>query len=107
MARYLFEVSYTVEGLKGVIAAGATSRVKVVQNMAANLGGSMVTFDFAFGGTDVYTICDLPDDEAAAAVGLTVGASGAVSKIHTVKLLSPEQVEAAATRNAGYVPPSG
>ena len=107
MARYLFEVSYSAEGLKGVIASGPTSRVKVVEAMAANLGGSMVTFDFAFGGTDVYTVCELPDDEAAAAVALAVGASGALSKCHTVKLLTADQLEAAAGRNVGYVPPGG
>ena len=107
MARYLFSASYSTEGLKGVVAAGATSRVKNVGDLVASVGGTMETFDFAFGDADVYLICDLPDDEAAAAISLTVGASGALSEFRTVKLLSAEQMEAAASRKAKYVPPGG
>ncbi|MEO7572639.1 MAG: GYD domain-containing protein [Acidimicrobiales bacterium] len=107
MARYLFEATYTAEGLKGLIAAGAKSRLPVVDDLASSVGGSIVSFDFANGGGDVYLVCDLPDDEAAAAITLTVGASGALSTFKLTKLFSAEQIEAAAARNAKYVPPGG
>jgi len=43
-------------------------------------------------------------DEAAAAIGLTVGASGKAS-VRTVTLLTPEQVDAAAKRTPTYRAP--
>jgi uncharacterized protein with GYD domain len=107
MDRYLFEATYSTEGLKGLVSAGAKSRVNAVESLTSSVGGSVVSLDFANGGADVYLICDLPDDEAATAVTLTVGASGALGNFRLVKLQSAEQVEAAAARNAKYVPPGG
>jgi uncharacterized protein with GYD domain len=104
MGRYLFKVSYSVDGLKGVMSQGAENRREFISKMAANLGGSLETFDFAFGETDVYAICEIPDDETAAAVALAVGASGAGS-IQTVKLLTPAQVDKARGIQTGYQPP--
>ena len=53
---------------------------------------------FSFGDQDVYTICELPDNKAAAALSLTEGASGGVNS-KTVVLLAPEEVDLA-TREA-------
>ena len=107
MARYLLEATYSTEGLMGLIAAGAKSRLQAVDDLASSVGGSIVSFDFANGGGDVYLVCDLPDDEAAAAITLTVGASRALSTFKLTKLFSAEQIEVATSRNATYVPPGG
>ncbi len=107
MGRYLFEVSYSTEGLNGVAKDGAASRPAVAGALASALGGSMASFDFAFGDTDVYVIADLPDDEAAAALALAVAQSGAVSKFNTVKLLTAEQIDAAIAKRPDYTPPGG
>ena len=56
--------------------------------------------------SDVYTIVELPDHTAAAAVALAVNASGAVN-LRTVVLLSPEEIDAAAQQTVGYTPPGG
>ena len=47
---------------------------------------------------------DLPDNEAAAAVAMTVNASGGAT-VSTVVLLTPEQVDEAAKRSVDYRPP--
>jgi uncharacterized protein with GYD domain len=104
MGRYLFKVSYSVDGLKGVVKQGAANRAEFISKMAANLGGSVESFDFAFGETDVYALCEIPDDETAAAVAMAVGSSGAGS-IQTVKLLTAEQVDKARGIATGYQPP--
>jgi uncharacterized protein with GYD domain len=52
----------------------------------------------------VYTICELPDNKAAAAVSLTVGASGAVNS-KTVVLLAPEEVDRAARETVDFRAP--
>src|SRR3954466_5335402 len=104
MTKYLVEASYTVEGIKGVQSAGGSSRRDAVATVAESVGGQLESFYFAFGNHDVYTVVDLPDNECAAAVALTVNASGG-AKVRTVVLLTPEEVDAAAQRSADYRPP--
>ena len=49
-------------------------------------------------------VVDLPDNESAAAVALTVNATGAAT-VKTVVLLAPDEVDAAAKRSVKYRPP--
>jgi uncharacterized protein with GYD domain len=104
MPKYLIEASYSVEGVKGVQSSGGTSRRDAVAKVAESVGGSLDSFYFAFGDHDVYTVVDLPDNEAAAAVAITVNAAGGAS-IRTTVLLTPEEVDAAAERSVDYRPP--
>ncbi|WP_028057862.1 GYD domain-containing protein [Candidatus Solirubrobacter pratensis] len=106
MPKYLIEAAYTLEGVKGVRSAGGSARRDAVAKVAESAGGRLETFYFAFGDRDVHTIVDLPDNESAAAVALTVNASGAV-KVSTTVLLTPEEVDAAAERSVDYQPPGG
>jgi uncharacterized protein with GYD domain len=62
------------------------------------------SFFFAFGGTDVYVIADLPDNVAAAALALAVTAAGGAT-VKTVVLLTPADVDAAVGREVSYRPP--
>lgn len=104
MPKFLFEASYTLDGIKGVQSAGGTSRRDAVAQVAESVGGKLESFHFAFGDRDAYVIVDLPDNESAAAVALTVNASGGVT-VKTVVLLTPEEVDAAAKRSVDYRPP--
>src|SRR3954462_516700 len=98
MPKYLIEASYTVEGVKGVQSAGGSSRRDAIAALAESVGGQLESFYFAFGERDVYTVIDLPDNESATAVALTVNAAGA-AKVRTTVLMTPEEVDAAATRS--------
>lgn len=104
MPKYLFETSFTPDGVKGVVAAGGSARVKAATETAKSLGGSIESYYFAFGSTDVYVIVELPDNAAAAALALTVAASGAAT-VRTTVLLSPAEVDDAAKRQVSYRPP--
>jgi uncharacterized protein with GYD domain len=104
MPKYLFEATYTAEGVRGLKQAGAASRVAAVSDMCVGLGGSVDSFHFAFGGVDAFVVCDLPDDEAAAAAAFTVGASAATN-VTTIKLLTVEEADAAISRSVAYRPP--
>jgi uncharacterized protein with GYD domain len=106
MPKYLWQASYTSDGIGGVLEGGGSARKTAVEKMITDLGGSMESFYFAFGGHDVYVVVDLPDAETAAAAAMTVGASGAV-EIETVALLTPEQVDAAAKKSVSYQRPGG
>jgi uncharacterized protein with GYD domain len=104
MPKFLFEASYTLDGIKGVQSAGGSSRREAVAQVAASVGGQLDGFYFAFGDRDAYVIVDLPDNESAAAVALTVNAAGGAT-VKTVVLLTPEEVDAAAQRSVDYRPP--
>jgi uncharacterized protein with GYD domain len=104
MPKYLVEASYTREGAEGVQSQGGSSRRDAVAAMAEGLGGQMESFHFAFGDYDAVVIVDLPDNEAAAAVALAVGASGGATT-RTTALLTPEQVDEAAKRSVDYRAP--
>ena len=106
MPKYLYEASYTPEGVQGIQKAGAASRVAAVNDMMSGVGGRLDSFHFAFGDVDAYVIVDLPDDEAAAAIAFTVGASSA-TRVKTVKLLTVEEADAAIGRSVSYRPPGG
>jgi uncharacterized protein with GYD domain len=104
--KYLWKVSYTAEGAKGVLKEGGSSRRDMVAKMAADMGGSMDAFYFAFGEDDVYVIADAPDNATAAAISMAVAAGGAAA-IQTVVLLSPEEIDEAAKKTVPYRAPGG
>jgi uncharacterized protein with GYD domain len=104
MPKYLVDATYTRDGVAGVLAAGGSSRRDAIAQMAAGMGGELECFYFAFGERDAVVIFDAPDNEAAAAVAMAVGASGA-AKTTTVVLLTPEQVDEAARRSVSYRAP--
>lgn len=106
MPMYLIEASYSSEGVKGVADKGGTARRQAVEQLIGSIGGRIESFYFAFGDADVYVICELPGDEAAAAVALAINRSVA-TRIRTIVLLTPEQLDEAANIRPEYVPPGG
>jgi uncharacterized protein with GYD domain len=106
MPKYLLEVNYTLDGLKGVVAKGGAARKAAASAAAKSVGGKVESFYFAFGGTDVYCVVDMPDNEAAAALALTVSAAGGAT-VRTVVLLTTDEVDAATGKDVRYKPPGG
>jgi uncharacterized protein with GYD domain len=105
MPKYLLEVSYTLDGVRAVAAKGGSVRKAAAQAAAKSLGGKLDSFYFAFGKNDVYTVADLPDNEAAAALALAVTAGGG-AMVRTVVLLTPEEIDGAAQKKVKYTPPT-
>jgi uncharacterized protein with GYD domain len=106
MSRYLVEASYAPEGLAGLLTDGGSGRVAAVTAAVEGLGGTVESFDFAFGGTDAYVVIDFPDHVSAAALSLAVGATGKASTKVTV-LLTAEEIDAATRLHPDYRPPGG
>jgi uncharacterized protein with GYD domain len=104
MPKYRFEASYTVRGEEGVRAKGGTDRRDAVADAVRSVGGELECLYFEFGDRDAFSIVDLPDDEAAAALSLIVNASGGAT-VNTTVLLTPEQVDEAANRAVSFRPP--
>jgi uncharacterized protein with GYD domain len=104
MAKYLWEVSYTNEGVKGLTKDGGTARRKATENLLKAAGGKLEAFYFAFGKYDAYIIAELPDSASAAAVCLAVNSSGSVA-VRTTVLLTPEEIDKASEKSIPYSPP--
>jgi len=104
MAKYLWQVSYTTEGLRGVMKEGGNSRAKAIGKLVESQGGKLEGFYFAFGEDDVYVIAELPGNLEASAISLAVGSSGA-ARIKTTVLLSPKEVDAAVKVKVAYRAP--
>ena len=104
MPKYLFQFSYTTEGLKGLMKEGGSGRRTATEKLAASVGGKLEAYYFAFGDHDGFVIGDFPDNATAAAVALTASGSGAVH-VKTTVLLTPEEVDDSAKKTPHYRPP--
>ncbi len=104
MTSYLLHVSYTAEGVRGVLKEGGSSRRTMVDAMVKGLGGTLECFYYAFGQDDVYAIAQLPDNVTAAAITLAVSAAGG-ARSNVVVLLTPEEVDAATKKTVAYRAP--
>jgi len=104
MAKYLAIITYTAEGLKGLMAKGGTARVEASRKFVASAGGSLESFYFALGSDDAYIVCDLPDNVAAAATAMSAAATGMVVN-RMVALLTAEEVDQAAAAGLSYQAP--
>ncbi len=104
MAKYLLHVSYTAEGLKGLIKDGGSKRRAAAEEALKSVGGKVDAFYFAFGKHDAYVIADMPDNVSATAAALTVNASGAV-QVRTTVLVTAEEVDQATKKTVKYRAP--
>ena len=104
MPRYLFQASYTAEGVRGLLRDGAEARVKAADALVASLGGKMECFYFCFGKNDVVAIAELPDASAAAALSATIAATGVV-RGHVTPLLTKEEMDKALKSDTTYKAP--
>lgn len=87
MSFYLFQGSYSSEGLKALV-ANPQDREAAARKMIEALGGKLHHFFFAWGSDDVVAILEMDDDKAMLAGSLLVGASGAMSGGRTTRLIT-------------------
>ncbi len=101
MPKYLIQVSYTAEGLKGLIKEKASARKTAVDKAFASVGGKVECFYYSFGEHDAVLIVDVPDNIAAAALSLAVTAAGFV-RTRTTPLLTIDETDKALQKSVTY-----
>jgi uncharacterized protein with GYD domain len=104
MAKYLIRGNYVGEGVNGLLSEGGSKREEAARAAVESVGGTLDCMYYAFGETDVYGICDAPDDASATALSLLINSSGAVS-VNLVPLMTPEEVDQALTKTPTYRAP--
>jgi uncharacterized protein with GYD domain len=96
--------SYSVEGWKGVLGEGGSSRVEAVRQLVDGAGGTFESMYFTFGSDDFVMIAEGTDNVSAAALAMLVTATGA-AKLKTTVLLTAEEIDAATQKALSYRPP--
>ena len=104
MSKYLFEANYVSDGIKGLMREGGTKRRDAVVEALKSVGGSLESFYYAFGETDVVGVFDIPDQANAAALSLMINSSGAVN-LRLKPLMTPEDIDQAVTKTPSYRAP--
>ena len=104
MTKYLFQGNYVGPGIKGLMQEGGSKRRDAVVKALESVGGSLESFYYAFGETDVLGVFDIPEQSNAVALSLMINSSGAVN-IHLTPLMTPEDIDAAVGKTPSYRAP--
>jgi uncharacterized protein with GYD domain len=104
---YLARFSYTTDAMKALVNE-PQDRSAAARELADSLGGKLLGFWYAFGEFDGVFLMEAPDNASAAAVAMTVGASGALSEVETTVLLDMDEAQDAMRKAAAatYRPPA-
>jgi uncharacterized protein with GYD domain len=104
MTKYLFEANYVGEGIKGLMREGGSKRRDALVDALNSVGGTLESFYYAFGDTDVLGVFDIPSNANAAALSLMVNSTGSV-KVRLKPLMTPEDLDEAAKKTPSYRAP--
>jgi uncharacterized protein with GYD domain len=109
MPLYMLQFAFSQSSVKGMT-ANPSDRYKAAVEALAPLGATAKDYYFAFGDYDAVLIYEAPSPITAAALAMTLGAAGSMTRVKTTPLLNvKEGMEAMAlsgkTQNA-YRPAS-
>jgi len=104
MPKFLVEVSYTAEGLKGLQRDKAAGRMTAVKSALKAVDGQLEALYWCLGERDAIAVLDLPDTAAAAALATAISASGSV-RTKTTPLLTAAELDAALQKSIDYRAP--
>lgn len=104
MPKYMFQASYTAEGLKGLHKDKASGRRQATSHAIEAAGGKLEAMYYCFGGDDVIMIAELPDNVTTAALNIAAASSGLV-RTRTTVLMTVEEADEALKKTVDYRPP--
>jgi uncharacterized protein with GYD domain len=104
MSKYLFQATYTANGIKGLERDKAAGRKAALTKAIETLGGKLEGFYLSFGAHDWVLVADLPDNASATAFSFAVSGSGLL-RTTTTPLVSVEEADAAIQKKANFQAP--
>jgi uncharacterized protein with GYD domain len=104
MPKYMIEATYTSKGLRGVVKDKASGRKAAIEKIINASGGKLEAVYYAFGQSDVFVLFDCPDAVTAAAISVTVSATGLV-RTRTIPLLTVQETDQALSKTLPYQAP--
>jgi uncharacterized protein with GYD domain len=99
MTTYMFQFSYGVDAVKGMVARPQNRR-EAAEKVIAAAGGRLIDMYFCFGDYDGVATAEFPSNVDAAAASLAIGSSGGFTMDESVKAM-----EKASDVSAAYVSP--
>jgi uncharacterized protein with GYD domain len=90
MPMYLGRFSYSSGSIKALV-DNPQDRTEAVSATAESVGGKLHGLWYAFGEFDGYFLFEGPDNATAMAFSASVGATGALSKIETIPVVTTEE----------------
>jgi uncharacterized protein with GYD domain len=94
MSYYLYQLSYSKEAIKALV-ANPSDREAAARKLIEALGGKLHHLFFAFGQYDVICLIEGPDDRFMMAGAAAVASAGTVSSSSTIKLMTAADAMAA------------
>ena len=106
MPLYLGRFRYTSDAVRALLNQ-PQDRSAAARDVAESLGGKLLGFWYAFGEFDGVFLMEAPDNASAAALGMAVGAGGALSAVQTTVLPDMDEAQDAMRKAAAatYRPP--
>jgi uncharacterized protein with GYD domain len=108
MPLFITYASYSQSGAKGLVDK-PSDRTAVIKGLVEKAGGKFVAMYFTTGSNDVVLITEVADGSDAVATGMAVAATGAISRLETVRAWTPSEfkgiAEKAAKVASAYAPP--
>ena len=107
MPKYAVFFTFRPEAVKSLMAT-PSDRAAVVRSLCESAGGSMESYYLMLGSQyDGFTVAEVPDAAAAAAVSLAVTSSGAFSHLETHELVESGDLGGILAKAAAltYTPP--
>jgi uncharacterized protein with GYD domain len=102
---YLIQAAYSQEALR-IMTQNPHDRTTAIRAPVEALGGKVHNLFLSFGEYDVVLLLEMPNNVAAAAIALAIGAGGACKSIKTTPLMTvAEGIEACKqAAGSGYRP---
>jgi len=108
MSLFITYASYSQSATKGLVDK-PSDRTGVIKALVERAGGKYVAMYFTTGSNDVVLITEAADGSDAVACGMAVAATGAVSRVETVRAWTPAEFKGIAEKAAkvagAYAPP--
>ena len=101
MGKYLYRLQYTRAGLDGTVKEGFAKREAYFRKSVDGLGGTTEAAYWAYGDTDVFIVVDLPGQDKATGLALSLAETGSF-RVTTTTLLTAAEMDAAAKHMPSY-----
>jgi uncharacterized protein with GYD domain len=101
MGKYLYRAQYTKAGLDGTVKEGFAKREAYFRKAVDGLGGATEGIYWAYGETDVFVVVDLPSQEKATGLALSLAETGSFH-VTTTTLQTAAEMDAAAKHMPSY-----
>src|SRR5215212_1137571 len=97
MPTYMSQGRYSREAMKGMMAP-PEDRGEAIAKLFESVGGRLISFYVTFGEYDWVTIFEAPDEVAASAALIAGAASGGISDMKTILIMSASDAKRAFSR---------